>query len=133
MIKKIIIPLLLLAVIGAGVGFYMYNKPVTKMAQMKVDEAVSAEQLFTAYEADEAAANAKYLDKVVEVKGKVVKSNKDEEKTTIMLDTGDMLANIMCQMEDKTIELPKEGTTVTVKGLCSGYLTDVVLIRGILK
>jgi len=130
--KKILIGLVLAAVIGGSIGYYMYNKPVDKMAQMTADENVSAEQLFTDYETDEMAANKKYLDKVLVVKGQVVKTKKDESKATILLDTGDMLANIMCQMENIDIDLPTEGSTVSIKGLCTGYLTDVVLIKGII-
>lgn len=124
--------LALLGVLGAGIGFYMYNKPVDKMKTMKVDETISAEEFFTTYEEDEMAANKRFLDKVIEVKGTVVKSVKDDMKITIFLDTGDMLANIMCQMESQDIEIPADGSSVTIKGLCTGYLSDVVLIKSIL-
>ena len=130
--KKILYAILLLAILGGGIGYYMYNKPVDKMASMSVDETISAEQLFSVYESDENAANARFLDKVIAVKGTVIKTTKDSEKATILLDTGDMLANIMCQMEDLDIELPAEGSTISIKGLCTGYLTDVVLIKGII-
>jgi len=130
--KKIIIAVVLLGFIGGGIGLYMYNKPVDKMNTMKVDETISAENLFTTYEADETAANSRFLDKVVVVKGKVIKSTKDDTKITVFLDTGDMLANIMCQMESQDINIPADGSTVTIKGLCTGYLTDVVLIKSIL-
>ncbi|MEM9547048.1 MAG: hypothetical protein AAGA77_13790 [Bacteroidota bacterium] len=130
--KKIILALLVLGIGGASVGYYMYTKPVDKMNTMSVDETVSAEQIFTAFEEDEMKANEKYLDKVVVIKGTVTKTSKDAEKATIFLDTGDMLANIMCQMEDTQAVLPAEGETISVKGLCTGYLTDVVLIKGII-
>jgi len=131
--KKIILILLVLGVIGGGVGFYLYNKPVDKMKSMSVDATLTAEQLFTEFEEDEMKANEKYLDKVLVVKGEVTKTSKDEEKATILLDTGDMLANIMCQMEDTEVDLPAEGDMVSIKGLCTGYLTDVVLIKGIIQ
>jgi len=130
--KKVIIALVLLGLAGAGIGFYMYNKPADKMEGLSVDANVTAQELFTAYEADEEAANAKYLDKVIQVTGKVAGTKKDEEKATILLDTGDMLANIMCQMESMDDALPNEGESITIKGLCTGYLTDVVLIKAIM-
>jgi len=130
--KKILITLLLLAVLGAGVGFYMYNKPVDKMHTRSIDETVTAQQLFTSYEADEMAANKRFLDKILIVEGEVIKTKNDDNKMTIFLDTGDMLANIMCQMESLDTETPKEGSKIAIKGLCTGYLTDVVLIKGIL-
>jgi hypothetical protein len=130
--KKIILALFSFVAIGAAVGYYMYNKPVDKMAQMAVSDEVSAEDLFSAYEKDEAEANRKYLDKIILVKGKVLKSEEGEEKTTILLDTGDMLANIMCQMENKKLTLPEPNSIISIKGLCTGYLTDVVLVRAVI-
>ncbi len=130
--KKIFAVLAILAVIGGCIGYYMYNKPADKMESLKVDESLSAEQLFASYEADEMAANKRFLDKIIVVKGKVAKTKKDEEKATILLDTGDILANIMCQMENIEGNLPAEGSIVSIKGLCTGYLTDVVLIKGII-
>ncbi len=130
--KKLLIAAAVLAIIGGSIGYYMYNKPVEKMEGMKVDENISATELFETYEADEMTANKRFLDKVIVVKGTVTKTTKDDGKSAIMLDTGDMLANIMCQMEDIDGDLPAEGATVTIKGLCTGYLTDVVLIKGIL-
>ena len=130
--KKVILSLLVLGIAGAAIGYYMYTKPVAKMKSMSVDETVTAEQIFTAFEEDEMKANAKYLDKIVVVQGTVIKTSKDVEKATIFLDTGDMLANIMCQMEDIESGLPSNGETVSIKGLCTGYLTDVILIKGII-
>ena len=130
--KKLLLVAILLAVIGGSVGYYMYNKPVDKMASLTVSETVTAEKLFQDYEGDEDSANQKYLDKVVVVSGEVVKTSKDGDKATIALDTGDLLANIMCQMEDKNVDLPEDGSQVSIKGLCTGYLTDVVLIKGII-
>ncbi len=131
--KKLLIAAAILAILGGGIGYYMYNKPVEKMEGMTVDEQISATELFEIYEADELAANKRFLDKVMLVTGTVSKISKDEGKAAILLDTGDMLANIMCQMEDMDGELPAEGATVSIKGLCTGYLTDVVLIKGILQ
>ena len=130
--RRIIIAGLVLAVIGAGIGYYMYNKPADKMASMTIHETTSAAQLFQSYESDEAAANQKYLDKVVAVKGEVVKTMTEGGQTTVFLDTGDLLATIMCQMETADAASPKKGSTITIKGLCTGYLTDVVLVRSII-
>ena len=130
--KKVITIVLVLGVIGAAVGYYMYQKPVDKMKSMSVDEKIEAQAMFEAFELDEAKANQRFLDKVVAVKGIVSKTTKDDDKATIFLETEDMLASIMCQMEDLNTSLPQEGEEVTVKGICTGYLTDVVLVRSII-
>ena len=132
MIKKIVIAVVVLGIIGAAIGYYMYQKPVDKMSSLSVNEEISAQDLFTAFESNEAEANKRFLDKVIAVKGTVTKISKDNEKASIFLETGDMLASIMCQLEDVNAKFPSEGDEVTVKRVCTGYLTDVVLVRSII-
>ena len=85
--KKIIIPVLLVGLVAAGIGYYMYNKPVESLEKKKADVSVTASQIIADYEADEKAANDKYLGKVVEVSGKVstmkeVKSKSSSKQIT---------------------------------------------------
>ena len=49
---------------------------------------------------------------------------------SIYLDTSNDLSNIIFQLEklDTSIE---EGQEVTLKGICTGYLMDVVLVRSV--
>ena len=132
MIKKIIGLVIVLGLIGAIFGYQQYAKTLDKTADLKSDITLNAQDLFLAYESDESAANKKFLDKIVEVKGVVASTKEDDGKSNIYLETEDMLANIACQMENKLIKVPKEGTTVTIKGVCTGYLSDVVLVRAVL-
>ena len=69
MLKKILLFLVVAGVIGGSVGYYLFNKKVPSMADETSKIAVSAEQLFTAFDTDEAAATAKYVGKIVAVNG----------------------------------------------------------------
>ena len=131
--KKIAIIIGLLAIIGAGVGYMMYNKPHKDIKSTKADITISAEELFTAYEADETAANTKFLDKMIEVKGKVLEVKTDEEgNTAVSLEGGGMMFGVICNLdalsEHKRTEF-QTGEEVTFKGICTGLLMDVVLVR----
>ena len=86
--KRILLSLLALLLIGAGVGYYMWNKPHQNMATAKTDVTIDAAALFAEYNADENACNAKYLDKVIAVSGKVKEVTKDEGSVKVSLDTG---------------------------------------------
>ncbi|MCB0572016.1 MAG: hypothetical protein KDC66_19760 [Phaeodactylibacter sp.] len=134
--KKILIAVLLLAVIGLGVGYMIYNKPFENMNRAKADMAMSATELFTAYENDEAAANSKFLDKIIEVSGTVKEANTDEAgNISITLECGSDMFGVICQL-DNLAEQPrkdfKEGESLTLKGICTGMLMDVVLVRCVL-
>lgn len=128
--KKFLIPLLIIGIIAAGIGYYMYNKPVESLEKKKADVSVTASQIIADYEADEKAANEKYLGKVVEVSGKVSTITDDGGKAKILLETDNPMALVICELEDgKDAGQIQAGDQAKVKGLCSGYLSDVVLVQ----
>ncbi len=130
--KKVILAILALALIGSGVGYYLWNKPHQDIAASKTDVAIDAKQLFDEFNNDETAATAKYLDKMIAVSGTVKSSETDAEGTTkVMFDTGSDFG-VSCEL-DKFAKHPrtdfKAGETVTLKGLCSGFNFDVQISR----
>ncbi|HQU60286.1 MAG: hypothetical protein KDD02_22515 [Phaeodactylibacter sp.] len=131
--KKYLVALVLLVALGAGVGYLIYNKPFQDMNSAKADITLTAAELFTAFESDENAANSKYLDKVVQVSGTVKEvSTGDDGNISITLDSGSDMFGVICQLDNLT-EQPrkdfKEGEQLTLKGVCTGMLMDVVLVR----
>ena len=58
--RKVILILLALGVIGAGIGYYMYNKPVASLEKKKADVEATSDEIIAAYEADEKAADGVY-------------------------------------------------------------------------
>jgi hypothetical protein len=128
--KKILIALLIIGAAGAGIGFYLYNKPVASLENKKPDVEVSAGKMIADYETDEAAANAAYLGKVVQVSGTFSTLTEEGGKKKVHLDTGNPMSMIICELEDGAVT-PKlsPGQEIRVKGLCSGYLSDVILVQ----
>lgn len=128
--KKVLIPLLAIALIAGAVGFYMYNKPVENLNNKKAEVTVTAEALLADYESNEQSANEKYLGKVVEVSGKVAEITTGEGKNKIHLETANPISVIIAELDEgNTTEGLAIGEQGTVKGLCSGYLSDVILVR----
>ena len=128
--KKVIVFLIVLGVIGAGFGYYMYNKPVASLEKKKADVQVTAAQLIADYEANEQAANDKYLGKVVEVSGKITDITSEEGKLKIHIETPSPMSLVICEMEDATTPGSiKAGDEAKIKGMCSGYLSDVILVQ----
>jgi len=128
--KKVLLLLLALGVIGAGVGYYMYNKPVASLEKKKADVVVTAAQLIADYESDEKAADDKYLGKVVQVSGKMLDMTTAEGKMKIQIETPNPIAVIICELEPGAEPgSVKPGDEIVVKGMCTGYLSDVILVQ----
>lgn len=122
--------LLLLAILAAGIGFYKYNQPVASLENKKPDIEVTASKLISDYEADEKTANGIYLGKIVQVAGKVSATSVEEGKTKIQLETENPISMIICEFEDgRDAGTVKVGDEVKIKGLCTGYLSDVIIVQ----
>jgi len=115
---------------GFGFAWYEYHKPAADVADLQAEH-VDAVELFSRYTANEQQANAIYLNKALEVTGKVleVKDNQ-QEKPQIILEAGDPMFGIACTMDKASVNV-KPGDKITIKGICTGYLNDVILIKSI--
>jgi hypothetical protein len=135
--KKLILITISATVIAAIVGFLLYNKPHRDTASATSDFVVEAPALLQEFTQNEAAANEKYLDKVVAVKGKVKLMTPDDEgNLNLILDAADEMAGVICTIPKADAESAagvKEGDEVVVKGVCTGVLMDVVLIRCVVE
>jgi hypothetical protein len=108
----------------------MYNKPVASLEKKKADVEVSADEIIAAYEADENAANGVYNGKVVQVTGKVSAVTEEAGTRKIQLETSNPMALIICEMETGTETGDvMAGNMVSIKGMCTGYLSDVILVQ----
>ena len=129
--KKYIIIIGALILVVAGVAYRMYNKPHRDPASETAIE-INAAELFRAYENNESGANTLYLDKVLAVSGKVAEiSTNQEMMPVVILETENPMFGVSCTMENPKITL-QAGDVVTIKGICTGYLSDVILIKGTL-
>lgn len=129
--KKFLLLALAAAAIGGAVAYYLYNKPHRDIASEDAAFSLTADELFDAFEADEAAANALYLDKVVAVSGTVAEVTKNSAGQAVITITAAnaMLGGVSATMQEAGTSAVETGQTVTVKCRCTGYLMDVILIN----
>lgn len=120
--------------IGAGVVAYLWNKPHRTAEEEKPFATLSANVLFTEFSTDEAAAFEKYRDKVIQVSGKVSEIKFDASgNTDIVLATDDILGTVVCTLKNgATAKGITAGMTVDLKGICNGFLSDVLLNQGVI-
>lgn len=130
--KKVLIVLAILGIAGAVYVAYEWNRKNPSMATAKEDLSIDAIALFEEFALNESAASIKYIDKVILVRGVVSSVDKSNGQVAIMLDTGDPLGAVMCQLDpeiSQNSEEFKEGDQVKFKGTCSGFMTDVQISR----
>lgn len=116
---------------AGGIGYYLFNKPHQSIKSVDADFQVPALELVTQFQDNEDASNKKYLGKVIEVNGSVSDIATDEKGVLNITLQGSDLAGVTCQFEkanqESALQL-KKGQSVSIKGICTGILMDVVLV-----
>jgi len=125
--------LITLAIIILGVflfvKFYIFRKSDDSVASKNAYYTIEAVDLLNSFETDETSANKKYLDKVIEVTGIVDNFVTTKTETNVYLRQPGKTSGIMCSFNTSEFQKQpiKSGDRVKIKGICSGYLLDVVL------
>ena len=117
----------------AGVFYacYIWNKPARNVA----DESgikITAVAIFDSFSNNEQSANTKFLNKAIEVTGMVTGVKKNQaDQVVAYLKSSDPVFGVNCTFnQDPGIII--EGTIITFKGICTGYLSDVILDQGMI-
>jgi hypothetical protein len=131
MIKKVFVAVIIVAVLATVAIIAVYNKPHQSVDN--VDKEVTAIELIKAFDNNEIQANETYLDKVIEVKGKVRQVIKQENAFIVLLgDDSSLMSGVSCTLDDKDDSVAyglKAGDEVAIRGICTGFLLDVVLVN----
>ena len=130
--KKYIRILVLLSFAGLFIGFKMYHKPHEDMTTTKASFELSAAELYEAYQNNEAEANKKFLDKIIIVEGLIKETSEDGGSLSVVLESDDMMFGIRCELDILSKHDQTEfiiGGKIKFKGICTGSLMDVVLVR----
>lgn len=139
--KKIILFLFVLGLLAAGFGVFKYFQPVPGISEQDADYTLSAAELYIQYIEDESRADSLYVRSILEVSGAVLDRSQEWKQVdgdsvfvhTILLDGGDGMAGVSCQLADvpsaEQWQNWKVGSPMVIKGECSGMLFDVVLSR----
>lgn len=125
-----------LLVIAICVLAIYLNRTPSKVTQKTVVEVkISSEDLLAEFLNDEAKANQDYVEKVIEVEGIVKEVTFLNNRYTVLLQGQGEYACLMCDMNIEEMERIKEistGDTITLKGVCKGFLMDAILLNCVL-
>jgi len=121
--------ILLLIVIGGVSAYLMYNKSHKDLKSSDADAVMTAAELVKLYDSDEVIADAKFLDKTIEIQGTIVEIT----DSGLLIDGEHEMIGVTCEFENMAeISDLKVNESVKVRGICTGKLMDVVLSRCIL-
>jgi hypothetical protein len=128
-VKVALAVVLFIAIAGIGGALYLYNLKPKDLKSVNPDYTLTSTALQKAFEENETSATAKYVNKIIEVSGEIISIKEGEQRfVNVSLKTGNDLSAVLCTFPhgNDLIDL-KSGTSVTVRGSCSGFLMDVLL------
>ena len=112
-----------------------YNKPHRDIRSSKPDLALNSEYLLNEFLQDEVAANKRYTDNIIQIEGTIFKVSTSDGNSVITIKNNNSESSIICQLlpEDNINALKlKKGEKVIIKGICNGFLLDVIMVRCII-
>jgi hypothetical protein len=127
-VKIALFAVLLIAVSGILVALHFYNLKPKDLKNVKPDFVITAVNLQKAFEENEKNATEKYVNKTVEVSGEIVSFKQGEKKSlNVSLKTGSDFSSVICTFPSADSTRFAAGRQVTIRGVCSGFLMDVLL------
>jgi len=134
--NKITIAIALIAAIAFSIYYYVfvYSSQHRRQVQSETGIVITSDSLVAKYQADEKLANSLYLNKAIVVTGNLLSIDKNQEgKTTLVIGRSDSFSNVSVTMISTAPITQKIGESVTIKGLCTGALSDVVITDGVVE
>lgn len=118
-------------IIAILVYLWTFRKTELSVNSKKADLEISAGELLQHFENDEVSANETFVDKIIIVNGPVDAVSEDSLTITVYLKEEDALSGVLCSFDKSVMSADElnKGDVVRIKGICSGYLLDVILNR----
>ena len=118
--------------LAAGIyGYKEYHRKPMNLAYVKANVEMTTSTLIDAFETNEQEANAKYLDKIIAVQGRVKAVEKNDNGFyTVILGEESNMSSVRCSMDslqNEKVTRIAPGSLVTFKGACTGFNADELL------
>jgi uncharacterized protein (UPF0333 family) len=128
----LIIVLLLLLVNG-----YYYIIPMFSSTEKNLENEIAAlsltaNDLVGNYTNDEENSNKLYAGKIIEISGTVKEITFLNDRTTVILKSNSEQFGVICDInpnQKENINKLKQDQKITIKGICKGFLKDVILLN----
>ncbi len=127
-IKTIFFTIIAIALFGTFVAYKLWTKPHRNIEKSEAIS-ISAIDLGNFFENDENLSNKKYLDKILLISGTVGSMEKNQEGNEIVVFKSTDLTTVRCTLEATEHQKIISNSVIKIKGICTGYLTDVIMVR----
>ncbi|MGB3149520.1 MAG: hypothetical protein WBB27_02570 [Maribacter sp.] len=115
--------------------FEFHRSAYSEIAKKEVETYVSSQKLLSVFATNEDLANTIYVEKLIQVEGTIKEITFFNNRYTILLKGKDDYSYVLCDMlptEKDVSQKLKPNDKVRLKGICKGYLMDVVLLNCVL-
>lgn len=122
------IPYLLVLLVLSLVVFLFSRTNQTNAIE---NQRISAPQLVHSFVTNEVEASTIYKNKLIEIEGSVKNVNFLNGRITVFLN-GESTSSVLCDMTKSQLKVAKklkEDQKVKLKGLCKGFLNDVIMLN----
>ncbi len=126
---------LVLIIISLFFIINLYNKPFIDIKKSNPELVISAQEILSDYQADENLANKKYVDNLIQIKGEIADISFDNGISIITLKDISGFSSIICHMlpeANLNVLKLKKGNQIVIKGVCTGFLIDIMMVRCVL-
>ncbi|AXT20083.1 hypothetical protein D7030_02900 [Flavobacteriaceae bacterium AU392] len=135
-IQALSIVFVLIIIVCVYLGIKLYNAPsAIDVNTVKTEQSISSNKLIALFATNENYANTTYVEKVITVKGVVKDVTYLNDRYTVILQGNNKFSQIICDMslsDSEKIKKLRTGQQVNIKGICKGYLLDVIMLNCIL-
>lgn len=115
--------------------YYIDKSPEKITPDTRVEVKISSADLLASFIEDESKANSDFVERVIEVKGVVKEVTFLNNRYTVLLQGQGEYACLICDMDEDEVDQINEvtiGDTITLKGVCKGFLMDAILLNCVL-
>ncbi|MEM8928837.1 MAG: hypothetical protein AAGC45_11580 [Bacteroidota bacterium] len=114
---------------------YIDKSPEKITPDTRVEVKISSADLLASFIEDESKANSDFVERVIQVKGVVKEVTFLNNRYTVLLQGQGEYACLICDMDEDEVGQINEvtiGDTITLKGVCKGFLMDAILLNCVL-
>lgn len=128
---KILLVLLLLVLFCLG-AYFVKHQGVMFSKNTSITNRTSSDSLISFFLHNEKEANTRFTNKAIVVTGKIKEINYLNNRYTIILYTPYKDHHILCDVDPDQNELLRnleKGEIISIKGVCKGFLKDIILLH----
>lgn len=110
----------------------MFKSSEKNLQNEHAERSVSSKELINAYTINEEKSDRLYAGKIIEVTGFIKEISFLNNRNTIILNSNTETFGVICDVnpnQEEKIKLLKKHQKIRVKGICKGFLKDVILLN----